>query len=194
MGIRNAKKGPGALMVALLAAFSITSGAYAAGEPRSANAETWQSDPVITQLETYTSRKDWQGAAAFMKTAVERNPGSADYNNLYAYVMRKGPNPDMDLVFKHYNEALRIDPKHRGAHEYIGEAYLMVKDLAKAKEHLAALDRLCTFGCEEYSDLKKAVAQYEASNRNRRTNRTPTRCGCGCRFRPPGRGRCFLGR
>ena len=165
MVIRIAKKGPAALMVALLAAFSITSGAHAAGEPRSSNAETWQSDPVISQLETYTSRKDWQGAAAFMKTAVERNPRSADYNNLYAYVMRKGPNPDMDLVFKHYNEALRIDPNHRGAHEYIGEAYLMVKDLAKAKEHLTALDRLCTFGCEEFSDLKKAVAQYESANR-----------------------------
>jgi len=80
-------------------------------------------------------------------------------------VLRKGPNPDMDLVFKHYNEALRIDPKHLGAHEYIGEAYLMVKDLARAKEHLAALDRLCTFGCEEFTDLKKAVAQYEAATR-----------------------------
>ena len=165
MAIRNAKKGPGTLMVALLAAFSITSGAYAAGEPRSANAETWQGDPVITQLETYTSRKDWQGATVFMKGAVERNTASADYNNLYAYVMRKGPNPNMDLVFTHYNEALRIDPNHRGAHEYIGEAYLMVKNLAKAKEHLAALDRLCTFGCEEYTDLKKAVAEFEARNR-----------------------------
>jgi tetratricopeptide (TPR) repeat protein len=162
MSTRNAIKGSGALMVALFVA--ISGAAQAAGEPTDRNATTWQSDPVVTQLETFTSRKDWQGAAAFMKTAVERNPRSADYNNLYAYVMRKGPNPNMDLVFKHYNEALRIDPNHRGAHEYIGEAYLMVKDLARAKEHLAVLDRLCTFGCEEYTDLKKAVAQYEAGN------------------------------
>ncbi len=63
--------------------------------------------------------------------------------NLYAYSIRKGPNPDMQLVFKHYEEALRLDPKHRGAHEYIGEAYLMVGNPAKAKEHLAALDKLC---------------------------------------------------
>jgi tetratricopeptide (TPR) repeat protein len=165
MGTRNAKRGPAALMVALFVAVSISSGVRAAGEPMNRGAESWQSDPVITRLETYTSRKDWQGAAAYMKDAVAAKPGNADYNNLYAYVVRKGPNPDMDLVFRHYNEALRIDPKHRGAHEYIGEAYLMVKDLAKAKEHLAALDRLCTFGCEEYSDLKKAVAEYEARNR-----------------------------
>jgi hypothetical protein len=67
----------------------------------------------------------------------------------------------MNLVFKHYNEALRIDPKHRGAHEYIGEAYLMVGNVAKAKEHLGALDKLCFFPCAEYTDLKKAIAEYE---------------------------------
>jgi len=55
----------------------------------------------------------------------------------------------MSLVFKHYNEALRIDPEHRGAHEYLGEAYLMVGNLAKAKEHLAVLDKLCFFPCDE---------------------------------------------
>jgi DNA-binding SARP family transcriptional activator len=84
---------------------------------------------------------------------------------LYAYSTRKGANPDMTLVFKHYEEALRIDPKHRDAHEYIGEAYLMVNQPAKAKEHLAVLDKLCFLPCEEYTDLKKAVAQYEASHK-----------------------------
>jgi DNA-binding SARP family transcriptional activator len=71
----------------------------------------------------------------------------------------------MDLVFQHYNEALRIDPKHRNAHEYLGEAYLMVDNPAKAKEHLAALDKLCFFGCDEFTDLKKAIAAYEAKQK-----------------------------
>jgi hypothetical protein len=70
----------------------------------------------------------------------------------------------MDRVFSHYNEALRLNPKHRGAHEYLGEAYLMTNSLAKAKEQLAALDKLCFFGCEEYSDLKKAIASYEVNH------------------------------
>ena len=38
----------------------------------------------------------------------------------------------------------------------------MVNNPAKAKEHLAALDKLCFFGCEEYEMLKKAIAAYEA--------------------------------
>jgi DNA-binding SARP family transcriptional activator len=67
----------------------------------------------------------------------------------------------MSLVFKHYNQALALDPKHRGAHEYIGEAYLMVNNPAKAKEHLAQLDKLCLFSCSEFTDLKKAIAAYE---------------------------------
>ena len=95
-----------------------------------------------------------------LKVALASSPNNADLHNLYAYAIRKGPKPDMDLVFKHYAEALRIDPKHRGAHEYIGEAYLMANNLAKAKEHLAALDRLCFFGCTEYTDLKLAIAAH----------------------------------
>src|SRR5919201_1071083 len=101
-------------------------------------------------------------AAEILDKAVARDPGNADYHNLLAYAIRKGPNPDMDRVFKHYAEALRLDPKHRGAHEYIGEAYLMVGNVAKAKEHLSALDKICFFGCSEYNDLKKAIAEAEA--------------------------------
>jgi tetratricopeptide (TPR) repeat protein len=122
-------------------------------------------DPVITTARASIAKQDWAAAQAGLKQALAANPRNADYHNLYAYSTRKGPNPDMDLVFKHYNEALRIDPRHRGAHEYIGEAYLQVNNLAKAKEHLAALNRICFFGCEEYSDLKKEVASYEASHK-----------------------------
>ena len=39
----------------------------------------------------------------------------------------------------------------------------MLGNLAKAKEHLAILDKLCFLPCEEYSDLKKAVREYESS-------------------------------
>lgn len=119
-------------------------------------------DPVLDKVSEATKRQDWAAAAAVLKDAVASNPENANYHNLYAYSIRKGANPDMNLVFKHYNEALRIEPKHRGAHEYIGEAYLMVGNLEKAKEHLGVLDKLCFFPCSEYTDLKKAIAAHEA--------------------------------
>jgi len=118
-------------------------------------------DAAMEQARAAIGRQDWAGAQKILREAVARNAASADYHNFYAYAIRKGPNPAMDVVFRHYNEALRLDPRHRGAHEYIGEAYLMSGNVAKAKEHLAQLDRLCTFGCEEYTKLKAEVAAYE---------------------------------
>ena len=122
-------------------------------------------DPVLEKASAATARKDWATAQSVLAPAVAASPDNANYHNLYAYSIRKGANPDMSLVFKHYNEALRIDPKHRGAHEYIGEAYLMIGNVAKAKEHLGQLDKLCFFSCAEYTDLKKAIAEYEKTGK-----------------------------
>jgi len=118
-------------------------------------------DPAMEQARAAIAKEDWTRAQGVLREAVARNPQDADAHNLYAYSLRKGPNPQMDVVFRHYNEALRIDPKHRAAHEYLGEAYLMSGNLPKAKEHLAQLDKLCTFGCEEFTKLKKEVAVFE---------------------------------
>jgi hypothetical protein len=54
--------------------------------------------------------------------AREAEPANADAQNLLGYAYRN--QKKFDLAFKHYGEALRLDPKHKGAHEYIGEAYV----------------------------------------------------------------------
>ena len=100
-------------------------------------------DPVIASAQSAIADKEWELAIDVLRKALVQKPGNADYHNLYAYSMRHSRNPDMEKVFSHYAEALRIEPKHRGAHEYIGEAYLQFNNLAKAKEHLAVLDKLC---------------------------------------------------
>ena len=53
-----------------------------------------------------------------------------------------------------------MDPRHRGAHEYIGELYLKLNQLDKAKYHLSKLDSICFFGCEEYDELKEALKNF----------------------------------
>jgi tetratricopeptide (TPR) repeat protein len=118
-------------------------------------------DAVLDGARAAGAQSGWAKAQSIVREGLARDPGNADYHNLYAYSVRKSAGPDMGVVFKHYNEALRLDPQHRGAHEYIGEAYLMVGNLAKAKEHLGVLDRLCFFPCAEYTDLKKAIAEFE---------------------------------
>jgi tetratricopeptide (TPR) repeat protein len=147
------------LVLALILALTATN-ALAAGDADGST--TAPKDPVLEKAGAATAKKDWPAAQAILREALQKSPDNASYHNLYAYSIRKEANPDMSLVFKHYNEALRLDPKHRGAHEYIGEAYLMVGNLGKAKEHLGLLDKLCFFPCVEYTDLKKAISQHEA--------------------------------
>jgi Flp pilus assembly protein TadD len=102
---------------------------------------------------------NYKAALESFNRALAKEPDSADIHNYLGYSWRKSGN--LDMAFKHYNEALKIDPRHKAAHEYIGEAYLMVNDLPKAEAHLAQLDKICFFSCEEYRELKQAIDDYK---------------------------------
>lgn len=117
----------------------------------------------LAAARTQIAARNWPAAIDELRRV--NDTGDADWNNLMGYSLRKGPAPDLAGAEKFYNEALRINPWHRGALEYSGELYLMTGDLAKAEQRLAALDKECTFGCKEYTDLKKAIAQYKASGK-----------------------------
>ena len=105
--------------------------------------------------------KNWAGAIDELKRV--NDTGSADWNNLMGYSLRKSKTPDLAGSEKFYNDALRIDPNHRGTLEYSGELYLMKGDLAIAEKRLATLDKVCTLPCAEYTDLKNAIARYKAN-------------------------------
>jgi tetratricopeptide (TPR) repeat protein len=105
--------------------------------------------------------KNWDVAITNFTAATTAEPGNADGYNMLAYSLRNSG--DYDQAFYYYDKALAIDPNHTNAHEYVGEAYLAVDDLAKAEEHLAALDDICWLGCEQYYDLKEAVETYKAN-------------------------------
>jgi len=116
---------------------------------------------TLTTARTLIAQKKWPEAVAELKR-VNESP-SADWNNLMGYSLRKSATPDLNAAERYYQEALRIDPKHRGALEYSGELYLMKGDLPKAEKQLAALDKLCFLPCEEYTDLKKAVQGFKGN-------------------------------
>jgi Flp pilus assembly protein TadD len=135
--------------------------AFAMDTPKPDPKDPDKKEAQLEDARTAIARQDWTAAQAAARRAVERSPQSADAHNLYAYAMRKGPQQQMDLVFRHYNEALRLEPQHRAAREYLGEAYLMTGNLAKAKELLAELERLCQAGCAEQAELKRAISTFE---------------------------------
>ena len=126
-------------------------------------------DPNIARDPSYVAARQairgrqYGDAIRLLTDALARDPRDADTHNLLGFAYRKGG--DLDRAFLHYQEALRLSPDHRGAHEYIGEAYLMADDVASAERHLAALNRLCRTRCEERDDLQAAIEQYKARRR-----------------------------
>ena len=118
-------------------------------------------DPDYTAAVTAIKAESFARAIPLLEGVVARDGTNADAYNWLAYAIRRSGEPARAIPI--YQKALAIDPKHRGAHEYIGEAYLTLDDLPKAKEHLATLNSLCFFPCAEYRDLKKAVEAYEKS-------------------------------
>lgn len=115
-------------------------------------------DPDYAAGKKAIEERNWSAAIRRFTSAAQRTPDSADIQNYLGFANRNAGN--LAAAFRHYRRALELDPRHRAAHEYIGEAYLMVQDVGKAEEHLAALDRICLLPCEEYNDLKAKVAAY----------------------------------
>lgn len=110
-------------------------------------------------------KQDWKRSLAELNLAVREEPRNADAHNLLGYTYRKQATPNLPKAFEHYKIALSLNPKHKGAHEYVGEAYLMDKKPQEAEKHLAELEKICgNKTCEEYVDLAKALAEYKAKN------------------------------
>jgi Flp pilus assembly protein TadD len=106
--------------------------------------------------------KEWATAVYALKMAAAEDPRNADAQNLLGYSYRNRTPPDLPKAFEHYNNALKLDPKHKGAHQYIGEAYLMDKKPEEAEKKLAQLAGVCgNKTCDEYKNLLKAIADYK---------------------------------
>jgi Flp pilus assembly protein TadD len=110
------------------------------------------------------AKTDWKLAVAEFTAAVDANAKDADANNMLAYSYRKSG--DLANAFRYYKVALGIDPKHKGALEYQGEAYVMAGKMKEAKANLAKLKAAgCGATCENYKDLAAFIAKPPAKKK-----------------------------
>jgi Flp pilus assembly protein TadD len=131
------------------------------GSSQAADTTPVKSDPIwLTEVRTSIKSEKYDQAIKQLQGANEIS--SADWNNLMGYSLRKKQPPDLAGAEKYYQAALKIDPNHRGALEYYGMLKLINNDLPGAEALLVRLDKVCTFGCEEYSDLKGAIQKYKS--------------------------------
>ena len=114
---------------------------------------------------------EWRAVIDHMAQVIEIRPWHADAYNRTGFAWRKLGDYGRALVF--YDEALELDPHHRGALEYLGEAYL---ELDRPDDARALLERLATAcrrnasgagdwraSCEEWQDLNAAYDAWRAA-------------------------------
>ena len=147
----------GALALAV-AAIVLAIAPIARGDPSGDLSEALAADADAVAAREAMARKAWDVAAKHLSLALVRHPDDADLHSDLGFASRKLG--DLDRAFVHYRRALAIDPRHRGAHEYIGEAYLMVGKPAEAERHLAALRAICFLPCEEMRELQAAIDEH----------------------------------
>lgn len=150
-------KFPQLMLPLLLAALCATAPARAADTDTTPEVNKENADFAAGKMAI--GAKNWNAALIAFERVVKREPKNADAFNYLGYANRWLGK--MDESFANYNKALALDPNHRGANEYIGIAWLRVKQPAKAQEHLARLEKICGKGCDEYKDLAKAIADYK---------------------------------
>jgi len=142
----------------------------AAELPISATANMGDDEPAATMNADATAgkkaveAKDWKRAVDLLTKAAAAEPDNAEIQNWLGFAQRKQGN--LDAAFAAYDRALKLNPRLKAAHEYIGEAYLIAGNVPKAEQHLAELQKLCTpIPCEEYKDLRRAVDEYKKNNK-----------------------------
>ena len=153
-------------ILAALALFAATTAAEAADTPGSnPGVRAPSAAERLARARKAIEAKDWSAALRELNAAEREEPRNADVQNLLGYSYRKRANPDLPKAIGHYQAALRLDPRHKGAHEYLGEAWLMDGKPAEAEKHLAELEKICGGkACEEYQDLAKAIADHKAKH------------------------------
>ena len=141
------------LAVVPVVAFAGSSAALAVDNMNSTDA------PDLTSVRAKINAADYRGALTELKVLADANQ-HADVYNLMGFSLRKLGDYPQALTF--YRKALDFNADHKGAREYLGELYVEMGDLPKAREQLAVLAKLCPQGCEEREDLEKVLAKSAA--------------------------------
>lgn len=144
-------------VLAATIALACAAPAFAVDSGGSSDGPSMATAPDLSQVRVLINANDFAGAVAALKPIVAQHPDDPDALNLMGYSLRKSG--DVERAFGFYRKALNINPRHRGANEYLGELYVEIGEIEKAKEHLNALERICgNTSCEEYVDLAEAIA------------------------------------
>ena len=156
------------LLSAVFSVFLI-SNSFAAGssDSSSSNTET-KYDMAVTHIKVAKkfeekdkiekAKKRYEKAKKLLLQSNKKYPNKPDTLNYLGFTTRKLG--DFENGEKYYLQGLKIDPKHIGINEYLGELYVATNRHNLAVERLEVL-KGCN--CKEYDDLKAIIAGKKVS-------------------------------
>ena len=152
------------LILLLLISFNVSG---AGTESNNSDSQTTpdQINSLYELAEKHIYNKKYDKSLKLLKKLTKREDlgtRRADIYNLLGFSYRKLENPELDKSFAAYMMALEIEPEHAGAHEYLGELYLMRDQKNQAMRMLSKLENLVGKNADEYKDLLQAIENYQS--------------------------------
>ena len=147
----------------------LISNSFAAGSSDSSSSSTeTKYDMAVTHIKVAKkfeekdkiekAKKRYEKAQKLLLQSNKKYPNKADTLNYLGFTTRKLG--DFENGEKYYLQGLKIDPKHIGINEYLGELYVATNRHNLAVERLEVL-KGCN--CKEYDDLKAIIAGKKVS-------------------------------
>jgi tetratricopeptide (TPR) repeat protein len=113
-------------------------------------------DDALTEY-AYALAKAERYAEAIQVLDLLQNPNTAKALNYRGYATRKLGRLDEGIAY--YRKSVALDPRYAQVREYLGEAYVIKGQMARAKTQLRVIARICGgTGCDEYKHLADAIA------------------------------------
>ena len=152
------------LLISLFISSLIISSSYAAGSSDSGSSKTkTKYDMAVTHIKAAKNfekkdkidkaKKSYLKAQKLLVQSNKNFPNKPDTLNYLGFTTRKLG--DFENGEKFYLQGLKIDPKHIGINEYLGELYVATNRHNLAVERLEVL-KDCN--CKEYDQLKAVIA------------------------------------
>ena len=152
------------LLISLIISTLVISSSYAAGSSDSGSSKTkTKYDMAVTHIKAAKNfekkdklekaKKSYLKAQKLLVQSNKNYPNKADTLNYLGFTTRKLG--DFENGEKFYLQGLKIDPKHIGINEYLGELYVATNRHNLAGERLEVL-KDCN--CKEYDQLKAVIA------------------------------------
>jgi predicted Zn-dependent protease len=107
----------------------------------------------------YWQAKGGQYAAALATLRTAENQDDPRILTMIGFTLRK--QGQVDEAMGYYQRVLAAYPDRTTTRQYLGEAFLQIGDVVRAREQLVEIGRRCGVSCEDYQLLADEIVRFE---------------------------------